>query len=170
MKTDKWKAIVIKDAQLRRIRKNLRTLLKLAIDKEVARLRELKHLYWDKDGLTPSQRRREVSIDRAVNKFLRLKGRSMLNCSEGSLCMSRERDPDISDLDKDMVWNPLLKKWVCVECYNFYYGTEAKRQWFKQHLEKDDALWEEITKDLPKSMSDREISEVVKSLKKNGII
>ena len=169
MKSDKWKAIVIKDARLRKVRKNLRELLKLAIKSDIDRLNKLRHLYMDKDRLTPSQWKRKVSFSRAVNDLLHLESRSMLKCSEGSWCMSRERNPNISDLDKDMVWNPLLKEWICIDCYNHYYGTEAQKGELKRHLEKEAALWEEVTKDLPKNMSEHENSEVVKTLKRYGI-
>lgn len=176
MKSDKWKAIVISDTRLRKIRKNLRLLLKLAVENEFNRLKSLENLYRSKRlsiGITASQWKREVSLSRAVNKLLQLKHRSNLQCSEGSLCVSPEAKKmshDISSLNKDMVWNPLLKEWICIDCYNHYYNSEIQKQELKQHLERDDFKWEEIRKELPKDMSKREISQVVESLKKNEII
>ncbi len=176
MKSDKWKAIIIKDAQLRKIRKNLRVLLKSAIDIEISRLRGLENLYRKKrisSNLTPSQWKREITLSRMSNRLDQARYRSILQCTFGSMCISPEAKrmhSGIASLNKDMVWSPLEKAWICIDCYNYYYGTEAKRQWFKQHLEKEAALWDEITKDLPKNLSEREVSEVVDSLKKNGII
>ena len=59
MKSKKWKIIRIKSPQLKKLRKDLRTILELAVRDELKRLRELRSLYIDNlPNLTPSQRKR----------------------------------------------------------------------------------------------------------------
>ncbi|MFX1323037.1 MAG: hypothetical protein ACFFAQ_15485 [Promethearchaeota archaeon] len=66
---------------------------------------------------------------------------SILRCSEGSTCKSRELMPlaqEISTLNKDMVWYPLLKHWICINCYNFYYKSESTKKRLEDFLNQND--------------------------------
>lgn len=44
-----------------------------------------------------------------------------------------------------MVWNPLLKEWICINCYNSYYKTDAQKQHLQDAIRKkkeDDEAFE----------------------------
>ncbi len=136
MKTNKWKIAHLKDLRLRIIRENLRTLLVFAIREKVKHLSHLENLYRQKriyDKQVPSQWKRESNICDMGQQLMDAWSHSILRCSEGSSCKSssglRLLTSEISTLDKDMVWNPLNKHWICIDCYNFYYKSEsAKRE------------------------------------------
>ena len=73
---------------------------------------------------TLSQWRRELYIQSERERLSKAYNRSILQCSEGSTCVSKIVRPfaqDTTTLDKDMVWNPFLKVWICIDCYNYYY-------------------------------------------------
>ncbi|MFX0036301.1 MAG: hypothetical protein ACFE9I_11765 [Candidatus Hermodarchaeota archaeon] len=70
MKSQKWKIIVIKDPQLRRVRTNLRVILKEAIQSELRRLGYLMDLYSRKKVLTSSQEKRESMLIKISNNLL----------------------------------------------------------------------------------------------------
>ena len=146
MKTNKWKQIKIKDLKLRIIRENLRRLLELAVEAEVNRLGRLEDLYRQKrieNKQVPSHWKRELSISDKGEKIMNAWGHSILRCSEGSMCKNSEitsLSQDISTLDKDMVWNPLLKHWICIDCYNFYYKSESAKEELEDFLKKENLL------------------------------
>ena len=69
--------------------------------------------------------------------------RSTLRCSEGSMCKNTEitsLSQDMSTLDKDMVWNPLLRHWICIDCYNFYYESDSAKEELENLLKKENLL------------------------------
>ena len=140
MKSQKWKVIVIKSPTLRRIRTGLRVLLKEAIYFEFERLGRLRDIYREKrlDGkLVPSQKKREGVIIRKSNDLLQTWTKSILNCAKGSICKSirqNELSQGVATLSEDMVWNPLQKRWMCINCYNFYYRTEAQKKYLQDLL------------------------------------
>ncbi len=72
MKSNKWKHVIIKDSRLRHIRKNFRTILKLAITKELERLSNIRDLYSNRgySNLTPSQRKRKRILSRLGTDLL----------------------------------------------------------------------------------------------------
>ena len=127
MKSKKPRLIVLKDPNLRKIRENLRTILKLAYDDEWERLYKLAHLYLEKDvqkDLTPSQRRREAQLDRGRNKLYHTFKDSILQCSLGAACKSYEEavengtiDPVERPIDLDMGWLPQYGAWYCKKDY-----------------------------------------------------
>lgn len=144
MKSKRWRPIIIKDIRLRLVRENLRTLIKLAVDTEIKRLDYLEDLYRQRHinhRQTPSQWNRELSIYDKKESVMASLNNSILRCSEGSTCKSGELIPltqEISTLDKDMVWNPLLKHWICINCYNFYYKSESAKKRLEDFLNQKD--------------------------------
>ncbi len=144
MRLKSWRPIILKDFRLRVIRENLRTLISLAVDAEISRLNEKEDLYRQRrinHRQTPSQWRRELSIYDKKESIMKTLNSSILRCSEGSTCKSREIMPltqDILTLDKDMVWNPLLRHWICINCYNFYYKSESAKRRLEEFLKQDD--------------------------------
>ena len=144
MRLKRWRPIIIKDIRLGVIRENLRVLINLAVDAEIKRLDYLEELYRRKrinHRQTPSQWKRELFIYDKKESIITTLHSSILRCSEGSTCKSRELislTQDLSTLDKDMVWNPLLKHWVCIDCYNFYYKSESAKRRLEQFLNQND--------------------------------
>jgi len=132
MRLQKWRVVILRDRILRQARTNLRVILNLAIHSELAYLGQLRSVYREKrliGKLVPSQRRREGVIVGRSNDLLQALSHSILRCGKGSACISIEENklsPDIATLAEDMVWNSLEKKWFCINCYTFYYGTEAQ--------------------------------------------
>ena len=129
MRSQKWKAIIIKDSKLRRVRTSLRIILNEAIRSELRHLNKLQYLYIEKrvaKKIIPSQSKRDVYLTKRSNELLQALTESVLNCCEGSRCKSIKENklsPDIATLGENMVWNPLLKRWNCIKCYNFHYRT-----------------------------------------------
>jgi len=131
MRSEKWKEIIIKDSKLRRVRTILRVILRKVIISELNRLTQLDYLYTKKrinNKLTPSQNKRDSQIIKKSNDLLQALTTSILRCSIGASCISIRENKfpgDIGTLGEDMVWNPLQKNWICINCYNHYYKTEA---------------------------------------------
>ncbi len=124
MKSKKWKIIQLKDPKLIKIRTNLRKLLKEAVRSEHLRLRKLGVLYRIKDDnkkLTPSQWKREIAITQEGDELLSAMSDSLLQCSYGTGCMTFKKNglsKDLATLSEDMVWNPIRRRWICINCYN----------------------------------------------------
>lgn len=152
MRSMKWKVIIIKDSHLRKIRRVLRTLVKLAIHTQFEYLRKLRSLHRNRRILgkqTPSQWKREVALSRMIDDLLQVKTNSILRCSMGSACKSPEAKQlphDVASLDKDMIWNPLSKNWVCIDCYNVHFGTQQQKELLQKVIKDRKAEEEEITK------------------------
>ncbi len=113
MKSKKPRLIVLKDPKLRKIRTNLRTILKLAYYDESDRLSRLGDLYREKDTLTPSQQKRESQLVRKNNALMTAYDRSILKCSLGAACNSYKEmvekgtiNPPERPIDLDMGWLP----------------------------------------------------------------
>lgn len=138
MKGDKWKIIIVKSTKLRLLRKNLRTVIKLALDHKRKLLLQLERIYTEKrikKGLTPSQQNRERAIS-ILSRDLRLAYEgSMLRCFLAGGCMSQKNESYIEkSLDVDMVWNPLDKAWICINCYVYYFITDKKKKDYEKFL------------------------------------
>lgn len=152
MRSKEWKIIIVKDLRLRKIRKNLRTLLRLALHTQYEKLRKLRSLHRNKRILgkqTPSQRRRQVALIKMIDNLLQADASSILGCSMGSACKAPEAKQlphDIASLDKDMVWNPLSKNWVCIDCYKVHFGTQQQKELLQKVIKAGKAEEEEITK------------------------
>lgn len=129
MKSLKVKKVILKNPHLCNLRKNLRTVLRLAIDDEISRLMKLEDLYLEKYNqgkLVPSQEKREIQVSRLSDKLMRLESKSCITCHD-VYCESHRKlfgpklRSDKRTTDLDMVWIPWCEKWVCLECYIQYY-------------------------------------------------
>lgn len=104
------KVIIIKDEKLRKIRDNLRKLWltaalerKLSFQKRQSEIIERTH----KEGLDPSETRSErIGL---VKKMWAVEGPLRASICECPICFN---------YDRDMVYNPITKKWYCEICYN----------------------------------------------------
>ena len=123
MKSKKIHKIVLKNPRLRRIRNNLRIMLKLAIEKELNRLDQLKGLYVFKNKLTNSQKKRRSQIWGEWNRLYHRYQRSTLVCGMGAACTALDEaikhgfNPQDRPTDLDLVWVPWLRNWYCVDCF-----------------------------------------------------
>lgn len=124
MKSKKPRLIVLKDPKLRKIRENLRTILKLAYDDESKRLSQLTFLYLEKNILTPSQEKRETQLIKMNDKLYHTFKDSILQCSLGAACNSYKEavengtiDAVERPIDLDMGWLPQYVAWFCKKDY-----------------------------------------------------
>lgn len=153
MKTDEWKQIVIKSPRLRNIRRGLRTVIKLAIDRRIDELvdfGEINRILSNNKELTPAQIEKEWVLSKEVQDILGFRKRSILRCSSGSLCKStnRKERSDIVSLGLDMIWDPIYRNWHCLKCHDYYLGTEESKRLYKKNHDDEVALRDEITKEL----------------------
>jgi len=117
MKTVKVVKISIKDPRLRNIRRNLRTVIKLAAKAEEERLDKLEDLYHEKymsQGLAPSQNKRDTYLIQARDKLGYALAESI--CGRG---------------DCDVVWIPWYKCWDTVEKYEHDYKDADYDEFFE---------------------------------------
>jgi hypothetical protein len=141
MRSQEWKLVNIKSPILRRVRTSLRIVLKETVQAELRRLNRLQRIYIQKrvnQKITPSQKRRKAYLTKQSNKLLQAETNSILNCGNGATCVSikdNQLSPDIATLGEDMVWNPILRKWFCVNCYNLFFKTEAQKVSLRKMLE-----------------------------------
>ena len=129
MKSKKPRLIALKDPRLRKIRTNLRIILKLAYIDESDRLSRLADLYREKNirkGLTPSQQKRETELIRINDKLYHTFNDSIIRCSLGALCNSYKEAvengtiaPIERPIDLDMGWlpQPPYRAWFCKKDY-----------------------------------------------------
>lgn len=152
MRSEKWKALVLKTSKLRRVRTSLRLVLRKAVQDELRLLNHLRDLYRKKQlngTLISSQAKREDFLIKEANDLLQALTTSILRCSIGASCISKKENKlsgDIVTLGEDMVWNPLQTKWICINCYNHYYKTEAKKKKLENLLkqgEKEERIFNE---------------------------
>lgn len=130
MKSLNVKKVILKNPHLRNLRKNLRIVLRLAIDDKIRRLDKLNKLYLEKSRQgkqVPSQKKREIQISRLSDKLMHLEERrSCITCNE-PYCISHKDRPGKSTWfeqrtnDLDLVWIPWHEKWVCLDCYEEYH-------------------------------------------------
>lgn len=81
--------------------------------------------------LLVKQKERESQLINKSNDLLQALTTSILRCSIGASCISIKENKlsgDIVTLGEDMVWNPLQKKWICINCDNHYYKTEDQKK------------------------------------------
>ena len=135
MKTDEWKQVVIKSPKLRNFRKGLRTVLKLAVGRKIDESLDLEVV--------------NRVLSKEVQRILGFYDRSILRCSNGSLCKSaNSKRPDIVSLGLDMVWDPIFRNWHCLKCHDYYLGTEESKRLYKKNHDDEVALWDKLVKDL----------------------
>jgi len=147
VKSRKSKRVVLKHPALRSVRSVLREVLYLTVEAEKDRLYELERLYIYKRGeLTPSQRKREISLAKMRSALDYVLEKSTCVCCSASRChfymemylktiivgpddvvpfsgltVLRHSYRSLGNpFDIDMVWNPVEKAWYCEECFNEY--------------------------------------------------
>ena len=145
MKSKKWKIIRIKSPQLKKLRKNLRTILEFSIRDELKRLRELRSLYIDNlPNLTPSQRKRENYLSNLSNNLLTAYSKSILSCSCGTPCESARQSGEpshIISLGVDMGRVPPLKHWICAKCHERDFTKKENRTLLKCYIRNPDIFY-----------------------------
>lgn len=143
MKSKKIRKITLKTPWSRRLGLNLRTLLKLAVKKELNRLSNIKALYGSKKKLTSSQMKRLSQSRKEWNTLYHRFHKSTLQCGLGAACVSFQEakkhgfNPKDRPIPQDIVWVPWLEKWSCVECFETY------RQGEMTHEDFDDPVYRE---------------------------
>ena len=119
MKSKKVRRVILRTPKVKRVRNNLRVLLKLAIKDELSRLGKVKRLYLNKsfkNDLTPSQQRRYNRVSRKYKNLYFSFIESTLRCGCGAGCRSYQDakksgfNPQDRPTGLDLVWVPWLKK------------------------------------------------------------
>ena len=149
MKSKKIRKVTLKSPELRRIRDNLRIILKLVIKDKLSRLSRLETLYFSKKNLTPSQQKRKSQLSKEWNKLYHRFNKSTLQCSNGAGCISLDKaieeglDPKDRPTDLDLVWVPWLERWVCTNCFETFrydemthedFDDPVTREWVKEEF------------------------------------
>lgn len=138
MKTEEWRKVTLNDSRLRLIRTKSRVILMRTIQSELKRLRDLMNLYRDKrlEGKsTPSQFKRDKGLYREYYDLDYTYHHSVLLCSDVLQCRTlimSKLSQNLATLALDMVWNPVEKFWICINCYNYYYKTDAQKQKYSE--------------------------------------
>lgn len=106
----KKRTIVIKDPYLRKIRNNLRKfLIQLVVEREEEIQDRIERIVYDKHksfrDLKDEEKEEVSSLNLELRKYMSLIRDSICYCNT---CQSKE---------KDMSFNPMLKKWYCVDCF-----------------------------------------------------
>lgn len=115
--------IKIKDARLQNLRYNLR---KLLILESKRRLKEIsdnwKRIWWDNDNLPQEPSK----LERIQSRGLQTEMSSIREMLNKSICIC----PACGSAKKDMVFNPELETWSCIECY------QLCRRYYKDTIDK----------------------------------
>ena len=129
MKAKKIVRVELKNPALRRIRKNFRDIIKLAVKQEVSRLYTISEEYRKRsqEFTDPIEKER---LERKDNKFMervinlkRLLTKSIIQCGMSGGCSSyiEATDhgfyPERAPTNLDMVWMPSYSTWFCTKCY-----------------------------------------------------
>lgn len=123
MKSKKVRIIKLKDPKLRRIRKNLRDIIKLAVKDEFRRQNKIARSYLGGGPMTEEEDREFTKYSRESENLMFTLQKSIIQCSSGTQCDSLEEavkhgfNPKDRPTDLDMVWIPYYKKWFCLKCY-----------------------------------------------------
>jgi len=108
MRKKEKRLVVLKDPQLRRVRTELRNLLYQAFEDHSLRIFQEMDLIHSDSTLDYEVRRKRVEILYQESEKLR----SAYHHSVGGCKVCGRRD-------LDLVYNPILNKWYCEECYEF---------------------------------------------------
>jgi len=141
MKAKKIVKIELKSPVLRRIMKNFRDVIKLAVKQESSRLYTTSEVYQKRcrDSTDSTERER---LEQKERKFMKqgsklrgLLSKSIIQCDLGAACSSLEEaikhgfDPKDRPTDLDMAWCPYFKAWNCVPCSeNLIAGAKILRE------------------------------------------
>ena len=134
MKSNKWRKVIIKDQKLRQLRKNMRTILTLALRAEVRRVLDLKRSEKYNEGISSTA-------------LMNARHYSILLCSSGTPCYSAyaaDKSFYTTSLDVDMVWNPIDKEWICINCYNELFGTDELKKGYQDYIDEERRIDDEI--------------------------
>jgi len=128
MKAEKIVKVELKNPALRRIRKNFRDVIKLAVEQESGRLfvESCEYRKRSRESTDHAEKERlEQKEDKFRNKSSELDSslsKSIIQCGLGGGCSSLSKaikhgfDPKDSPTDLDMVWMPYFKAWFCIGC------------------------------------------------------
>ncbi|MBD3215426.1 MAG: hypothetical protein GF311_22645 [Candidatus Lokiarchaeota archaeon] len=109
---NKKRKITIKDPHLRKIRTNLRNILSEVVINSITEMREYEEDFGFSD---PNDHQCYLEYSKRVEALDTVWKESICVCP---ICGSRE---------KDMTYNPELKEWDCVDCY------QEHREWYETH-------------------------------------
>jgi hypothetical protein len=121
--------IELRDPQLRRVRKGLRDIIKLAVNQKLRELYSKQHEYFNKylksndHVLKENLKWKWGNFRRQSERLDKLLSSSIIICGSGAGCASLDEaiqkglDPQDRPTDLDMVWMPSHKKWYCTKCY-----------------------------------------------------
>ncbi len=128
----KRKTIIIRDPKLRRIRNNLREVLIHEIVKREEKIfaRKKKILY-DEIGRFHDLNDKENNEVQRLN----LEFRDYVFLLRDSICFCQ----GCRAADKDMSYNPTLKKWYCIDCCKEFQEEYKERRPFR--IQEDDWDW-----------------------------
>ena len=151
MKSKKIRIVKLKDPKLRRIRKNLRDVIKLAVKDKFRKLHKLAEKYLVGRPMTPEEDRMFTKLSRESEKLMFALSDSIIQCSSGASCNSLEEaikhgfNPKHRPTDLDMVWIPYYQKWYCLKCYESTFYDSTYKDWSEDpyadpfyHCEKKD--------------------------------
>lgn len=108
MRSEKRRLIALKDPQLRKIRTELRNLLRQAFEDHYNQFfEEMKVIHFDKTLSDEEKASREQALYRESEALKFAYTHSVIGCR---LCGKR---------DLDLIYNPVLNRWYCEGCYEF---------------------------------------------------
>ena len=106
----KRRTIIIKHPRLKRIRNNLRmVLIREAVKREEEIQNKIETIIYDKDrnfrDLKIKEKKEVDKLNLELRRYMSLMRDSICYCNT---CQSK---------DKDMSYNPMLKRWYCTDCF-----------------------------------------------------
>jgi len=120
--------IVIKHESLKNIRKNLRRMLSLVIEKRLKNISKSSEMAWKNryfNGYSPIDEKRRIQLNKEYNDLLNTYHHSILHCS--GFCKG-----DISD--KDMIYDSYYDRWFCEDCYHDMQENLDPKRWFNKGI------------------------------------
>lgn len=112
LRLKKKRTIRIKSPQIRKIRNELRILLQRAISSKLNELSDEESKLQQSNGFWDENHPSYETLHREMRK-LTSQGNNLRYAYNASIL----KCPVCMRIDKDMTFNPILKKWYCVECY-----------------------------------------------------
>ena len=141
MKAEKIVKVELKSPVLRRVRKNFRDVIKVAVEQESSRLyaRSSDFRKRSQDSSNPVEEERleqkKKDFSSKSDELDRLLSKSIIQCDSGAGCSSLEEavkhgfDRMDRPTDLDMVWCPYFNAWYCVPCTeNLVAGAKILRE------------------------------------------
>jgi hypothetical protein len=122
MKSEKIVKIIIKDKRLRKIRKNLRDLLKCAVKEKLDRLNKEIDEVWDQKKVRRSKIMEHSNLRTAFRnsalecRYEYIEGPNFYACVSLQKAIEQGGDVEKVKTDLDLVWIPIYKNWFCMDC------------------------------------------------------